>query len=333
MCASRWKYRFVFYPPELSVAPMMAWTDRHYRYLIRLSTRQTRLFTEMITTGALLHGPRQRLLRYHPAEHPLAIQLGGSEPDAMAECARIAEAAGYDEININVGCPSPRVQRGAFGACLMREPGLVAAMVAAMVAAVSIPVTVKCRLGVDDADSQPLLEAFITAVADAGCSKFYLHARKALLNGLSPAQNRQVPPLQYERVYRIKSRYPGLRIILNGGVDSVQKAATHVDQVDGLMIGRQACHQPLFMNELACAFLGEAPVDSLQMITGYSEYMREELAAGTRLADMTRHCLGLFAGMPGARRFRRLLSDHRRLAANDLNLVSEALEQVLEQAA
>ncbi len=312
---------------------MMAWTDRHCRYLLRLTSRHTLLFTEMITTGALLHGPRERLLRYDPAEHPVAIQLGGSEPAAMAECARMAADAGYDEVNINVGCPSPRVQRGAFGACLMKEPALVAELVAAMSSAAAVPVSVKCRLGVDDADSQALLEQFIASVADAGCRRIYLHARKALLNGLSPAQNRQVPPLQYERVYQVKEQFPDLEVILNGGVNTLTDARAHLERVDGLMIGRQAYQQPLFMNEIAVACLGESRTDPFEVMGGYADYMARELDEGTRLADMTRHCLGLFAGMAGARHFRRLLSDHARLRENDLSLVNEALAQLLNRAA
>jgi len=319
--------------PEISVAPMMAWTDRHCRYLLRLASRRTRLFTEMITTGALINGPAERLLRYDPSEHPVAIQLGGSEPEAMAESARQAADAGYDEININVGCPSPRVQRGAFGACLMREPRLVAELVSAMRAAVDVPVTVKCRLGVDEDDSQPLLESFVRTVASAGCSTFYVHARKALLHGLSPAQNRQVPPLQYARVYALKQRFPELRIVLNGGINDVDAAVDHLGHVDGVMIGRQAYQQPLFMNQLAHRVLGEPLVDAFDVMSGYADYMAAELARGTRLADMTRHCLGLFAGQPGARRFRRLLSDHRRLAAGELSVVSEALSHISREAA
>lgn len=319
--------------PDISVAPMMAWTDRHCRYLLRQTSRRVRLFTEMITTGALLHGPKDRLLRYHPAEHPVVIQLGGSEPGPMADCAAMAADLGYDEVNINVGCPSPRVQRGAFGACLMKEPELVAELVASMSRAVAVPVTVKCRLGVDDVDDQASLEAFVAGIVDAGCHTLYLHARKALLNGLSPAQNRQIPPLQYDRVYRIKARFPELRVVLNGGVSDLAGASHHLSQVDGVMIGRQAYQQPLFMNELAVAHLDEPPTNPFEVMQAYMDYMSEELAQGTRLADMTRHCLGLFAGMPGARHFRRLLSDHKRLASNDLSLVDEALGQVLERAA
>lgn len=318
---------------DISVAPMMAWTDRHCRYLLRLTSRHIRLFTEMITTGALLHGPQERLLRYHSHEHPVVIQLGGSEPAQMAECAMLAADHGYDEVNINVGCPSPRVQRGAFGACLMKEPNLVAELVAAMSAAVPVPVTVKCRLGVDEADDQETLEAFVSAVTEAGCRTLYLHARKALLNGLSPAQNRQIPPLEYERVYRIKEAFPQLSVVVNGGIVDLAAATDHLDRVDGVMIGRQAYQQPMFMNELAAAHLGEASLTAFEVMQGYMEYMRGELDQGARLHDMTRHCLGLFAGMPGARHFRRLLSDYKRLSANDLSLVDEALDQVLARAA
>ena len=317
----------------LSVAPMMAWTDRHCRYLHRLCAARPVLFTEMITAGALCFGQAERLLKFSEAEHPLAIQLGGSDPDQMAEAARQAADRGYDEININIGCPSPRVQRGAFGACLMREPALVAGMVRAIRKACDRPVTVKCRLGVDEHDSQPLLEAFVARVADAGCERFYVHARKAILNGLSPAENRQVPPLCYERVYSLKARYPALTIILNGGITDIRAALAQLQVVDGLMIGRQAYHRPLFMNALAHALYGEARKDDFQIMAEYMEYMTRELAAGTRLADMTRHCLGLFAGMPGARHFRRLLSDHQRLKANDIALVAQAMDQVGQRAA
>ncbi|MEM8767390.1 MAG: tRNA dihydrouridine(20/20a) synthase DusA [Pseudomonadota bacterium] len=319
--------------PHISVAPMMAWTDRHCRFLLRETGSQITLFTEMITAGALLHGPRERLLAYDAREHPVVIQLGGSEPADLAQAAVFAAEAGFDEINLNVGCPSPRVQRGAFGACLMREPELVGELVAAMREAVHLPVTVKCRLGVDDADSQPLLEQFIATVADAGCKRFYLHARKALLNGLSPAQNRQIPPLQYERVYALKTRFPELQIMINGGVDSADAVADHLSHTDGVMIGRAAYHNPLIMNELAVRFHGERPRSAFDLMAGYRDYMIRELDAGTRLADMTRHCLGLFSGMPGARRYRRLLSDHKALARNDIAVVDQAIGEVMERAA
>jgi len=312
---------------------MMAWTDRHCRYLLRLISPRPKLFTEMITTGALLNGPSERLLRFDLTEHPVAIQLGGSEPDAMAAAALLASEAGYDEININVGCPSPRVQRGAFGACLMREPALVADLVSAMTKTVSVPVTVKCRLGVDDDDSQALLEAFVQSAADAGCAIFYVHARKALLNGLSPAQNRQIPPLQYDRVYALKQRFPEVTIVVNGGITEIDGAIAHLDHVDGVMIGRQAYHNPLFMNAIAHRLFGDRVAGAFEVMAAYTDYMARELAGGTRLADMTRHCLGLFAGMPGARHFRRLLSDQRRLASGELSIVSEALSHIEREAA
>ncbi len=312
---------------------MMAWTDRHCRFLLRGTGRQITLFTEMITAGALLHGPRDRLLAHDTSEHPVVVQLGGSEPADLARAAFFAAEAGYDEINLNVGCPSPRVQRGAFGACLMREPKLVGELVSAMTSAAPLPVTVKCRLGVDDADTQPLLEAFIATVQDAGCERFYLHARKALLNGLSPAQNRQIPPLQYERVYALKARFPELEIMINGGIDSADAVAEHLRHTDGVMIGRAAYHNPLFMNELALRFHGDGRRSAFDLMADYREYMVRELEAGTRLADMTRHCLGLFAGMPGARRYRRLLSDHKALATNDISVVDRAIGEVLDRAA
>jgi tRNA-dihydrouridine synthase A len=307
---------------------MMAWTDRHCRYLLRLTAPRTLLFTEMITANALLHGPTERLLACHPDEHPLAIQLGGSEPGSMAAAARLADRVGFEEINLNVGCPSPRVKRGSFGACLMREPELVAELVEAIRGQVCVPVSVKCRLGVDDHDSQPLLEAFVDRVAEAGCTRFYVHARKALLNGLSPAQNRQIPPLQYDRVYRLKARRPDLSIVLNGGIDDLDDAIAHLARVDGLMIGRRAYHHPLFMNQLAVRLHGAPAISATELLEGYTSYMATELAAGTRLADMTRHCLGLFTGVPGARHYRRILSDHRRLQDNDLDLVHEAVDQL-----
>jgi tRNA-dihydrouridine synthase A len=317
----------------ISVAPMMAWTDRHCRHLLRLCAGRMTLFTEMISTGALLHGPADRLLAHHADEHPLAIQLGGSDAGELAHAAHLAETRGFDEVNLNVGCPSPRVQRGQFGACLMLEPTLVGQLVRAMSDRVSLPVTVKCRLGVDDRDSQASLESFIDTVANAGCTRFYVHARKALLNGLSPAQNRHIPPLNYERVYRLKERFPELSIILNGGIQDVTDALGHLDHVDGVMVGRAAYQQPLFMNALVGAVHDEPALTASTVMDRYTNYMARELDRGTRLHDMTRHCLGLFAGVPGARAYRRILSDQHRLKANDLNLVFEALKCVQSKAA
>jgi tRNA-dihydrouridine synthase A len=313
---------------RLCVAPMMAWTDRHCRYLHRLAAPRALLFTEMVTANALHHGPVERLLRFDPVEHPVALQLGGSDPRLLADAAALGAAAGFDEINLNVGCPSPRVRRGRFGACLMLEPELVGDCIAAMRARVDVPVTVKCRLGVDDADSDALLHGFIDTVAAAGCATFYLHARKALLGGLSPAQNRSVPPLQYERAYAVKHRFPDLQIIVNCGIDEPEAVAAHLAQVDGVMVGRAAYHGPMTLAAMHARVFGAPAADRWSIMAAYRDYLRGELEKGTRLADMTRHMLGLCGGLPGARRFRRLLSDATRLRHDDLTLVDEAIAEV-----
>ena len=313
---------------RLCVAPMMAWTDRHCRVLHRIAAPRALLFTEMITANALLHGPAERLLRYNPSEHPVAIQLGGSEPAQLAEAARMAAAVGYDEINLNVGCPSPRVREGAFGACLMLEPARVRDCVAAMRAAVAVPVTIKCRLGVDDADSDALLDAFIETTSESGCRIYYIHARKALLKGLTPAQNRSVPPLQYERAYRLRARFPDLQFILNGGIEGAAQALAHLEHLDGVMIGRAAYHDPVELSRTHAALFGGAAIDGNRLMQRFLPYMQDELARGTPLSDLTRHVLGIFAGVPGARAYRRLLSDAARLRHNQLDLVREALAAV-----
>lgn len=307
---------------------MMAWTDRHCRALHRVAAPRALLFTEMITANALLHGPAERLLRYNPSEHPVAIQLGGSEPAQLAEAARMAAAVGYDEINLNVGCPSPRVREGAFGACLMLEPARVRDCVAAMRAAVAVPVTIKCRLGVDDADSDALLDAFIETTSESGCRIYYIHARKALLKGLTPAQNRSVPPLQYERAYRLRARFPDLQFILNGGIEGAAHALAHLEHLDGVMIGRAAYHDPVELSRTHAALFGGAAIEGNRLMQRYLPYMQDELARGTPLSDLTRHVLGIFAGVPGARAYRRLLSDAARLRHNQLDLVHEALAAV-----
>jgi len=312
---------------------MMAWTDRHCRYLHRLAAPHALLFTEMITANALLHGPAERLLRYDATEHPVAIQLGGSDPDDLAAAARMAEAAGYDEINLNVGCPSPRVSKGSFGACLMLEPELVRDCIAAMRSAVTTPVTIKCRLGVDEADSDALLDRFIELTATGGCRIYYIHARKALLKGLTPAQNRAIPPLQYERAYRLRARFPTLRFVLNGGVQTPAEVLQHLEHLDGVMIGRAAYHDPGRLSAMHAAVYGGAPVDCWSLMHGYQAHIDQELAAGTPLHDMTRHALGVFAGLPGARRYRRILSDPARLKANDGNLLRDALAALTARAA
>jgi tRNA-dihydrouridine synthase A len=318
---------------RLCVAPMMAWTDRHCRYLHRIAAPRALLFTEMITANALLHGPTERLLRFDPTEHPVAIQLGGSDPDDLASAARLAAAAGYDEINLNVGCPSPRVSKGSFGACLMLEPELVRDCIAAMRAAVQVPVTIKCRLGVDDADSDALLDRFIEITSGGGCTVYYIHARKALLKGLTPAQNRMVPPLQYPRAYRLRAQFPGFGFIMNGGIADCLAITEHLEHMDGVMIGRAAYHDPGLLSAMHAAVYGGSAVDHWNLVQGYLEHVDRELAIGTPLHDMTRHMLGIFAGLPGARHYRRILSDARRLKANDRSLIMDALAVLPARAA
>ena len=296
---------------RLSVAPMMDWTDRHERFFLRLISKRVRLYTEMITTGAILRGDRAYLLDYHPAEHPVALQLGGSDPAALAECAKIGAELGYDEINLNVGCPSDRVQTGRFGACLMLEPELVRDGVAAMIAAVSIPVTVKHRIGVDAQDSYDELCRFVSTVAESGCKVFAVHARKAWLSGLSPKQNREIPPLSYETVYRLKNDFPHLTIVLNGGIRSLAEVETQLHQVDGVMIGRAAYETPYMLAEVDRKIFGDdmAPIlTRREIVTAFLPYVQAELTAGTHLRHMTRHILGLFQGLPGARAWRRTLT-------------------------
>ncbi len=318
---------------KLCVAPMMAWTNRHCRYLHRLASPGARLFTEMITADALLQGPRERLLAYNPHEQPLVVQLGGADPSALARAAQLAAAAGYAEVNLNVGCPSSRVQQGAFGAALMLNPELVAQCVSAMKDAVDVPVTVKCRLGVDTYDTDALLSAFVGRVAESGCERFYVHARKAILGGLSPAQNREVPPLQAERVYKLKARFPNLNIVLNGGINDVDTALKHLAHVDGVMVGRSAYQDPNFLTELSERVFGAPRRNPFEIMEGYLDYIDTELSQGTRLSEMTRHTLGLFNGMPGARRYRRCLSDTTRLKQNNSDLVREALQMLTVKAA
>jgi tRNA-dihydrouridine synthase A len=289
---------------------MMEWTDRHCRFFHRLLTRRALLYTEMLTTGAVLHGDRTRLLRFDPAEHPLALQLGGSDPHALAKCARIGADAGFGEINLNVGCPSDRVQDGRFGACLMAEPVLVGDCVAAMKAAGPVPVTVKCRIGIDDQDTEQALETFAQAVEQAGADALIVHARKAWLKGLSPKENREVPPLDYERVYRLKTAHPRLTVVLNGGVGSVEEAFAHLERVDGVMMGRAAYQEPWRLIAVDSLFFGEdtpvaSPKEAAKMLVPYIE---RELAQGTRLHTITRHLHGLFRAVPGARAFRRHLA-------------------------
>ena len=294
------------------VAPMMDWTDRHCRHFHRLMTREARLYTEMVTAEAVLHGNRARLLGFGSEEHPLALQLGGSDPAKLAEAAGIGEAMGYDEINLNVGCPSPRVQEGSFGAALMAEPERVAACVAAMAARVEIPVTVKCRIGIDDQDSEADLTRFVETVAEAGCRIFIVHARKARLDGLSPKQNREIPPLDYARVYRLKAARPDLTIVVNGGIESLEDAARHLEHVDGVMLGRAAYQTPYLLAGVDRALFGcdrPAPARG-DVLARLIPHVERHLAAGGRLNNVTRHILGLYHGQPRARGFRRHLSEH-----------------------
>jgi tRNA-dihydrouridine synthase A len=295
---------------RFSIAPMMDWTDTHCRVLHRLLTARALLYTEMVTAEAILHGDRQRLLGFDASEHPLALQLGGSDPDKLSEAARIAESFGYDEVNLNVGCPSDRVQSGRFGACLMREPGLVADCVAAMRRAVSIAVTVKCRIGVDDQDPEVSLRDLIHACADRGITSFAVHARKAWLEGLSPKENRDIPPLDYDLVARVKVENPGLEIILNGGIQTLEQAQDHLTRFDGVMMGRGAYQNPAMLLEVDARFFGQAPRDLETAIESYCAYVEGKLADGVRLHSMTKHMLGLFNGKPGARAFRRHLSEN-----------------------
>ncbi|MDE2608707.1 MAG: tRNA dihydrouridine(20/20a) synthase DusA [Burkholderiales bacterium] len=311
---------------RISVAPMMDWTDRHCRYFHRLLSRHTWLYTEMVTTGALLHGDVPRHLDFDAAEHPVALQLGGSEPADLAQAARLGAQWGYDEINLNCGCPSERVQRGAFGACLMAEPALVADCVKAMRDAVSVPVTVKHRIGIDSVEAYDFVRDFVGQVAEAGCETFIVHARNAILKGLSPKENREIPPLKYDYVYRLKRDFPDLEIIINGGIDTLDAAAAHLEHVDGVMIGREAYHQPYLLAGVDTRFYGATgPIASREAVeAGLIEYAARQVAQGTYLGAITRHALGLYRGVSGARGWRRTLSESRRLASDGVHAFAHA---------
>jgi tRNA-dihydrouridine synthase A len=312
---------------------MMEWTDRHCRFFHRLLTRRALLYTEMLTTGAVLRGDRARLLRFDAAEHPLALQLGGSDPRALAACARIGADLGFDEINLNVGCPSDRVQDGHFGACLMAEPELVGDGVAAMKAAVAIPITVKCRIGIDEQDAEQALEIFTQAVERAGADALIVHARKAWLKGLSPKENREVPPLDYDRVYRLKRTHPRLPVILNGGIASIEAALSHRDHVDGVMMGRAAYQEPWRLITVDRYFFGEANcfASAKQAAAALIPYIERELAQGTRLHSITRHLHGLFRAVPGARTYRRALAGAAASPQAGAELFAAALALVSDQ--
>jgi tRNA-dihydrouridine synthase A len=312
---------------------MMEWTDRHCRFFHRLLTRRALLYTEMVTTGAVLHGDRAQLIGFDPFEHPVALQLGGSDPGALAQCARIAEDLGYDEINLNVGCPSDRVQEGRFGACLMAEPDHVGECVAAMKAQVRVPITVKCRIGIDEQDPEEALEAITLALERAKVDGLVVHARKAWLKGLSPRQNRDVPPLDYGRVHRLKAAHPGLAVVLNGGIGSLAEAISHLDRVDGVMMGRAAYQEPWRLLEVDPLLFGaaaplSAPKEAAQALIPYIE---RERARGTRLCAITRHMLGLFRGVPGARAFRRHLATEAVKPGAGAQVLVEALALVADR--
>ncbi len=310
---------------------MMDWTDRHCRYLLRLLSRRVLLYSEMVPTGAILHGDRARFLGFDPAEHPLALQLGGAEPEELAACARLAEAQGYDEVNLNVGCPSDRVQQARFGACLMAEPELVARCIAAMRAAVGLPVTVKSRIGIDEQDDYADLLRFVDCVAAAGCRSFTIHARKAWLQGLSPKQNREIPPLHYDRVYRLKAERPELEIVINGGIRSLDEAEVHLAQVDGVMIGRAAYQDPYLLAEADRRLFGDPdlPVGREAVVEAMIAYARRETARGLPVKCITRHMLGLFNGLPGARAWRRSLSESAHRPGAGPEVIAAALDAVM----
>jgi tRNA-dihydrouridine synthase A len=309
----------------LSVAPMMDWTDRHCRYFHRLLAPSALLYTEMVTTGALIHGDADRYLAYNPEEHPLALQLGGSDPVGLASCARQAEQHGFDEINLNVGCPSDRVQKGRFGACLMLEPDLVKDCMSAMIEAVDIPVTIKTRLGVDDHYSYEYMSDFVGRVAESGCSVFIMHARKAILAGLSPKQNRDIPPLHHDWVHRLKQAKPELEIVINGGIETLEFAQAQLQHVDGVMLGRAAYHTPWVLAECqAQLFDGGSNVDRSGIIEQMTEYIERQVDQGVAVKHISRHVLGLFQGIPGAKAWRRYLSENAWRDDSNTDLLIEA---------
>lgn len=312
------------------IAPMMDWTDRHDRVFLRQFSRRAFLYTEMVTSAALKYGDAQYLLQYDPAEHPVALQLGGSDPAELAEAAQLGREAGFDEINLNVGCPSDRVQSGAFGACLMAEPDLVAKCIASMMRVVDCPVTVKSRIGIDDRDSLDELLRFVESIANVGCKMFIIHARKAILQGLSPKENREIPPLHYDRVFAVKESYPELEIIINGGIGSLGQAQELLQQVDGVMLGREAYQNPYLLHQVDSLLYGEANATKSRQeyLLDYVPYIEAQLAKGTPLKHMSRHLLGLFKGQPGGKQFRRHLSENGHKPNAGLNVIMDALSFV-----
>lgn len=318
--------------PVVSVAPMLDLTDRHCRAFLRLLSRRIRLYTEMVVTGSIIHGDRDRFLGFDKLEHPIAIQLGGSDPGQLRQCAALAEEYGYNEVNLNVGCPSDRVKNGMFGACLMAKPELVAECVGEMASAVKIPVTVKTRIGIDDRDSYEELAHFVSLSAGAGCGHFIIHARKAWLKGLSPKENRTVPPLHYDTVYRLKKDFPSLQFSLNGGIETLQQAATHLQTVEGVMIGRQAYHDPWMLRDVDSEIYGDQddglPDSRLDVVERFKPYIESQLSKGVYLRHMTRHMLQLFLGQDGARGWRRYLSEHGPRKGAGMEVLDAALQFV-----
>lgn len=321
-------------PQRFSVAPMLDWTDRHCRYFHRLMSKRAVLYTEMVTTGAIIHG-KGDYLAFNAEEQPVVLQLGGSNPAEMAHCAKLAEQRGYDAVNINVGCPSDRVQNGMFGACLMANPQLVADCVKAMQDATSIPVSVKTRIGIDDSDEYQFLQDFVGIVTEAGCQQFVVHARKAWLKGLSPKENREIPPLNYQRVQQLKQDFPALDISINGGIKTLAEAAAQLQQLDGVMIGREAYTNPFLLSQVDSQLYGEAPqiLTEHELVRQMIPYIEREMQAGARFWHIARHMLGLFQGRPGARQWRRLLSEQGHLANATPALLLQALHKVPEDIA
>lgn len=312
-------------PHRFCVAPMLEWTDRHCRTFHRMLTHHALLYTEMVTTAALLQGHREQHLRFNPGEHPVALQLGGSDPEALAECTRIAADYGYDEVNLNIGCPSDRVQSGRFGACLMAEPSLVARCVEKMQTAANIPVTVKCRIGIDDQDDYADLQRFVDTVASSGISTFIIHARKAWLDGLSPKENRDIPPLNYDRVYLLKQEFPQLNIVINGGIQTLDECQAHLEKVDGVMVGRAAYHNPLMLRDVDRVIFGDhsARPGDRELLELICQYIEQELAHGGKLKYISRHIINLFHNRPGARQWRRHISEN----ANRDNATVDVIRQ------
>jgi tRNA-dihydrouridine synthase A len=316
---------------KFSIAPMMEWTDRHYRYFARLMSRHTVLYTEMVTTGAIIYGDEERHLAYNDEEHPVALQLGGSNIADLAKCASIADKRGYDEVNLNVGCPSDRVQNNMIGACLMGHAALVSDCLSAMQENCQIPVTIKHRIGIDDLDSEQFLMDFVGTVKESGCTTFIVHARKAILDGLSPKENREIPPLIYDRVYRLKQHYPDLEIIINGGIKTLQECETHLSHVDGVMIGREAYQHPWLLSEIDRLIYGEESspyTNRKDVLLAMFPYLERQLSQGQKLNYMTRHLLGLFHGQAGGKQFRRYISENAHLPGADLEVLRKALDLI-----